>query len=1099
MRKLFLIIMTLMSCSWAIAQTTISGTVVDAANNEPLVGATIMPIGGGNGAATDIDGKFSITVPASVKQAKVSYIGYKEQTVALSNGMTVRLASTDTNLDDLVVVAYGTGTKESLTGSVAVVGAKEIEDRPIGSVTAALEGNAPGVLVDNSTTRPGQSPSIRIRGFNSFSNNTPLYVVDGVVYQGDIADINPADIESMSVLKDAASCALYGNRGANGVILINTKRAKNQGNVNVTLQVRQGFINRGLPYYNTLEGDEWMETSLLGYTRGRMSSGVYTGTLADALAQAGPGFINDYAQGTNIYDLPADEVFNAAGKVVAKRLPGYTDLDWWDVISRQGYRQEYNVNATGATDKFDVFASAGYLKESGYMLQTDFERFNGRVVANFQPVSYFKTGVNLAASHTNSEAGMVDDDNMSTTVNPFLVNNYAPIRPYYEHDENGNIVYDENGNPVWNTGGLNGGENIAWLMRENKNNWKATSVNASLYGTVFIPYGFDLTVRGNIYRSHNRGMEYSSNKIGSLKGDGGIDLTNELIFSHTFMQTLNWAHDYGMHHVDVLLDHENYEYGYETTFLRKQGQMLPDNITLSYFENNVDSSQSNLKIRTESYLGRARYNYDQKYFGEFSLRRDGTSRFAKDNRWGTFWSIGASWIITKEKFMESTQDWLNYLKFRAAYGSVGNDAAASAYASWSTYFAYNYDNVGTFAPGTIAGSNLKWESTKTLDLALEGSLFNDRFTFSIGYFDKRNADLLYKVRQPLSAGGVIAANSVGNAISVLQNIGTMANRGWELQFGYDILRGGDWNWSVNLDASFVKNKIISLPFGRDIPGSALFQGKSLYEQYTYEWAGVDRVTGNSLYYMNPQSPDYYKYDDNGVLYYDQDEYDSNVASAKSDGSYYELNGVPMTSKVTYAKRKIMGSALPTVYGSFGTALSWKGINLNLLFTYSLGGKSNNSVYSSLMKIQANPSALHKDLLKAWTEEQAIPGYFENGEAVYGAHKVVDNVNILNPGDVDPNGVPVLNTVMSEYNDAASSRWLVSNNYLSMKNLNISYDFPKKWAQAMMLQGINVGFSVDNLFLITRQKGLNPQYSFNGGQDNYYVPSRTFSFQLNVKF
>ncbi len=1099
MRKLFLILMTLIACTWSLqAQTrTYHGTVLDAANNEPLIGATIMPIGGGQGSAADLDGKFTITVPNNVKQAKVSYVGYKDKTVTLSNNMTVYLESTSENLQDLVVIAYGTGTKESLTGSVAVVGAKEIEDRPVTSVTSALEGNAPGVQVNSSTGTPGSSPAIRIRGFNSFTSGaqSPLYVVDGVVYDGSIADLNPADIESMSVLKDAASCALYGNRGANGVILINTKRAKGQGNIDVTLQVRQGMYNRGLPEYDRLGADDWMETVLMSWARGRVSSGGMS-DIQKSIAASAPSFISTIALGTNIYDKSPAELFDENGKLTASVLPGYNDLDWWKAISRSGYRQEYNVNAAGSTEKFDVFTSVGYLKENGYMLQTDFERFTGRIVANYQPVSFFKMGANIQGSWQKSQAGVADPEELNSTANPFLTQFYAPIQPYYKHDEKGAVIYDENGQPVWNTEGLNKGNNVAWNQRLDVNDWSTINVNGMLYGTVIIPYGFELTVRGSMYRNKDNGTEYSNNIIGSQQGSGGLDLTSQTVFSHTFMQTLNWTHDYGMHHIDVMLDHENYQYGYDVTFLRKSGQMLPGNIGSSNFENMDYSSQSKAMLRTESYLGRARYNFEQKYFGELSLRRDGSSRFSKDHRWGTFWSAGASWILTKEKFMQNI-DWLNYLKLRVAYGSVGNDAAASPYSYWSTFYLGSYDKIGTLVPSSIASSDLKWESTKTLDIALEGSLFNDRLNFSVGYFDKRNADLLYNVTLPSSDGQI--ENSGVNS-RIMRNIGTMVNRGWELQFGVDIIRNASFNWNFNIDASFVKNKIEKLPNGRDIPNQALFQGKSLYEQYVVEWAGVDRLTGNSLYYMNPDSPDLYSYDENGVYKYNKDQWNANVENAKASGHYFEdASGRPMTDRSQYAYRKCMGTSLPTVYGSFGTNFSWRGINLGLLFTYSLGGKSYNGNYQSLMSTSTNGlGALHKDILNSWTAAPAgsTP---RQPEIIYNERneKTGEIYHVAN-GDIDPNGIPVADSFYSEYNNAESSRWLVSNNYLCLKNVNVSYDFPKKWVSAMMLKGLNLGFSVDNLFIITRQKGLNPQYSFSGGQGAYYVPSRVFSFQLTVK-
>ncbi|MDE7403162.1 MAG: SusC/RagA family TonB-linked outer membrane protein [Muribaculaceae bacterium] len=1100
MRKLFLILMTLCAVSWsAMAQTrTYSGTVVDAGTNEPLIGATVMPIGDGQGTATDIDGNFTLTVPANVKQARFSYVGYNQQVLNLTAKMNVQLASSATSLDDVVVIAYGTGTKESLTGSVAVVGAKEIEDRPVTSVTAALEGNAPGVQVNNSTGTPGSAPAIRIRGFNSFTSSaqSPLYVVDGVVYDGSIADINPADIESMSVLKDAASCALYGNRGANGVILINTKRAKGQGKVDVNLQVRQGMYTRGLDFYDTLGPNQWMTTLLDAWTKGRVTAGAFTSyddALAVNVSQFLPTMLESYSPYGFINEegvwqhADANQIFNPDGTLAAKIMPGYKDLDWWKIISRTGYREEYNMNATGATEKFDVFTSIGYLKENGYMLQTDFNRFNGRLVANYNPVKYLRVGANLAATYQESQAGNADPDELNSTKNPFLTDFYAPVRPYFAHNEDGSYAYDEQHKHIWNTEGLNKGDNTAWSMRLDKNNWTTVNFNGSVYGTAIIPYGFEFTVRGTMMRSKDNGTEYSNNIIGSQAGSGGLDLTTQHIWSDTFSQTLTWNHDYGLNSIDALLSHESYSYGYDVTFLRKSGQMMPDNIGASNFESMDYSSQSKARLRTESYLGRVRYNYDQRYYAEASIRRDGTSRFSKKNRWGTFWSVGASWIISKEKFMHSL-DWVDYLKLRVAYGSVGNDAAASYYSYWPTYYLGNYDNYGTLIPNAIASENIKWEATKTLDVALEGSLFNDRFTFSIGYYDKINEDLIYNVLLPISAGMI---GNQGNNLRLTQNIGTMTNWGWELMFGVDIIRNRNLKWNFNIDASFNTNRIDKLPNREDIPGQALFQGKSIYEQYTYEWAGVDKATGNSLYYMNPNSPDLYKYN-NGKREWQEATWKANVEAAKKDGHYFvDEHGREYTDRSQYAYRKCMGTSLPVVYGSFSTNLSWKGINFGMLFTYSLGGKSYNGNYQQLMSMgKDGAGALHKDVLKAWTH---APGNLHE------RNTAADGTINFHSGDIDKNGVPINNTQLSEYNTASSSQYLISNSYLTLKNINLSYDFPKKWSQALLLQNINVGVSIDNLFILAAQKGFNPQYSFSGGQGAYYVPSRVYSFQLSVKF
>ena len=1108
MRKLFLILMTLMACSWSLtAQTshTYHGTVVDGATNEPLIGATIMPVGGGQGVATDAEGKFTLRAPATVTKIRVTYVGYKEQTVSLQPNMVIHLHSTSSNLDDVVVVAYGTANKESLTGSVAVVGSKDIEDRPVTSVTAALEGNAPGVQVNNSVGYPGSSPSILIRGYNTINGvSSPLYVVDGVVFEGSISDLNPQDIESMSVLKDAASAALYGNRGANGVILITTKKAKTVGKVDVSLQVRQGMYTRGLPFYERMNANEWMQTYFDGMVNWDITD--YGDSRQDAIDYMRQYFF-EYAN-SNVYGKPATELFDSNGKFVGGNpLAGYTDLDWWDAVSRTGYRQEYNVNAAGATDKFNVFASAGYLKENGYMLQTDFERFNGRINVNFQPVSYFKMGLNLAGMYTKSNANITSKDAEGYVSNPFLVQDKAPVYPYYKHnEETGEVMYDEvTGQPIWNTSSYLGsdGVNVAWTNRLDKKETTAAVIDASLFGTVVIPYGFELTLRGNIHRDKTNMWNYMNNLNGSgLAPNGRLYQYDYDYRNHTFMQTLTWSHDYGLHHVDAFLNHENYKYtaGYHS--VNVQNQVLPDIYSLSNFTETNPASQNTTQLTQESYLGRARYNYDQKYFLEASIRRDGSSYFEKDNRWGTFWSVGASWTISKEKFMRNLT-WVNFLKLRAAYGSVGNNASAGAYAYYTRYSLENYGGIASVLPSTLASKNLKWEATKTFDIALEGSLFNDRFNFSVGYFNKRNTDLIFNVVKPLSGGTIYDPNNAfGLNPSELQNIGTMQNIGWELSFGVDIIRNQDVKWNFNVDATFMKNKIIKLPENHDMASNGWFLGKSLGSIYTTTWNGVDRVTGQSLYEIDPNAISLTYWDENGVQHQNESQFLNYLANAANTGALYavkEGDGYKYyTTTPAYATRKVQADAFPTVYGSFGTNFSWKGINLGLLFTYSLGGKVYDTTYAGLMGVGTSPAAVHKDVANSWTQKpEGVADHTVEAMPIgnYGTFPVY----IINNDDIDPTLIPQVNAANTANNNAGSSRWLTDASYLVFKNLNVSYDLPSKWVNALKMQNINIGMSIDNLFTATKRKGMNPQYSFGGGQGKYYVPARVFSFQLNVKF
>ena len=1096
MRKLFLILMTLIACTWSMqAQTrTYHGTVLDASDNEPLVGATIMPIGGGQGVAADVDGKFTLTVPASVQKAHVSYVGYAAQTVELHDGMTIYMHNAATALDNVVVVAYGTASKESLTGSVAVVSADEIDKRPVTSVTAALEGNAPGVQVSNTTGTPGSSPSILIRGINTINGTTaPLYVVDGVIYNGSIADLNPSDVESMSVLKDAASCALYGAKGANGVILINTKKGKQTGRVDVTVQINQGMYNRGLPFYDMVSTNEWMELRLEGMSNETVSTDGLT--YQEALTTNINQFFNG-ANFANVYGKSASDIFNATtGKINPGLTPlqGYTDLNWWDAVSRHGYRSEYNINATSSTNKVSVFGSVGYLKENGYLLQTDFERFTGRFNIDVNPVKYFKFGANLFAGYQNSDQAQFSSSNLNSVKNPFNTVYYAPVYPYYLHNADGSIVYSD-GAPEWNIGGAEGSYNAtsgtiynsnqAYTLRNDYEGYKALTLDASVYGTAIIPYGFELTIRGNMYRDRSTNISTGNPYVGSYRTLGGY-MEKDWYYTNTynFMQTLTWSHEYGLNHIDLLLDHENYQYNYGYDYLVKTGEIFPNIYEFSNYSDYYIDDSYQIERRTESYLGRLRYNFDQKYFAEASIRRDGTSRFAKDKRWGTFWSVGASWIISKEKFLQEAT-WLNNLKLRAAYGSVGNDAAAGSYAYWSLYYknSFGYGGMTSIYPSQIGATDAKWESTNTLDVALEGNLFDSRLNFSVGYFLKKTTDLLYNVSLPPSSGG----DYDGANWTVLSNLGDIQNRGWEIAINGDIIRNKDLVWSANIDATFIKNKVLKLPTGNQWGSGGsytLVEGKSRYEWYMPTWAGVDQMTGRSLFEINQNSHRWESLDANGNYVYNETLWNNNLAQAKQNDALVEYNGKYYTTNRAYASYDFQGTSLPTVYGSFGTNLSWKGINLGILFTYSLGGKVYDSPYSDIMGYSYSPNfyyTLHKDNLKAWKE---IP----SGMTETSANRI------------DPNGIPQVNGYYNSTDYGVSSFFLTNGSWLVFKNLNVNYDFPKVVTNALKLRGLNLGCAVENLFTVTGRKGINPQYNYGGGQGNYFVQSRVFNFSLTANF
>lgn len=1094
MRKLIFLITAVLMCAFGANSQlrTITGTVVDAADNEPLVGATVMPIGGGQGVAADIDGHFTLKVPAKVKSAKVSYVGYNPVTVELKDGMVVKLTTSGNNLSDVVVVAYGTATKESLTGSVAVVDSKEIERRPVGSVTSALEGNAPGVQVSSSTVAgPGGAPAILIRGINSVNgSNAPIYVLDGVIYDGSIADINPDDVESMSVLKDAASCALYGSQGANGVIMITTKKAKNAGKINVNLKISQGVYQRGLPFYDTMNSNEWMETMLTS-----MVNSQYSLKPTVALDEVRESVISNFFGNSNVWNIYNDEaqsaatIFDKDGKVILNPLPGYNDLNWWNILSQNGHRQEYNISLTAASEKYNVFASVGYLKANGYMIESDFERFNSRINLNANPVSYFKFGTNLSASYSNAEDVNSDPDNLTDTANPFNSIYRAPVFPYYNHDQaTGNIIYDESGNPQWNTtsGYTPYENNIAYMTRANNNDYRSLQVIGSIYGTAVLPYGFEFTVKGDMNRSKETYMEFANPYIGAAAGSGRITYYDVETRTHTFSQQLTWSQEYGDHHVDAILSHESrsYNYGYHS---QKVQNMVFWNgpLELTNFTTSESFGATRTQINRESYLGRVRWNYAQKYYGEASLRRDGTSRFAKNVRWGTFWSVGANWMISKEKFLQDV-DWLTYLKVRGAYGTTGQEASAGAYAYWSVYNprSNKVDNNLVIYPYTIANPDLKWESVQTLDLAAEGAVFDNRLNFTIGYFLKYNKDLIYNVNEPLSTGVTWS----GDYYTIPKNVGTMQNWGWEIALGGDIIRTPDFVWHAQADASFIKNKLVKLPQDSNWASPrAMIEGYSRYEFYLPTYVGVDNATGRALYLLDPGSHEFMTETD-GVWAFDQNKWDTNLNEAENEGMLVKIGDKYYSYSTTYSSKELHGTSLPTVFGSFGTSFSWKGINLNALFTYSLGGKLIDSTYSGLMSTgDSKTTNYHRDVFNSWVSAPA--GFDVNNEQMMNDPSLRINTSVN----------PEINQQYDSYNTATSSRWLTSSDYLQFKNLSISYDFPKKLTAPLKLEGLNAGFTVENLFTVTARKGINPGYSYGGGQGNYFVVARTFSFQLSAKF
>ena len=1052
----------------ALAQTQVSGTVTDE-NGEPVIGAAVRIHGTNTGTVTNIDGHFSLSAPAN-STLDITYIGMKDQSVKAGQNLKVHLVSDDRTLDDVVVVAYGTAKRQSITGAVTAIDAKDIEKHVATNALSALEGSAPGIQVNSTYGEPGEEPTIRIRGIGTINgSNDPLYVVDGVIYTGNISDLNPNDIASMSVLKDAASAALYGSRAAAGVVIITTKSGHGNDRLNINLNVNQGWYSRGIGEYDRLSPKPWMEAYWQALKNNQIN-GSSAMSESDAAAFATSHLISDVVQ-RNIFDADDDKLFDAQGNIIANIRPGYSDLDWEDDIERTGSRQDCTLSGSYSTAKANIYSSLGYMKENGYVIATDFKRYTARLNADYTPSKWIRTGLNVIGSiskrHGNEQAYS------SYYANPFYVaRQMAPVYPLFMHKPDGSYDLDAGGKRQYDTTSpYLGNRNIAYELRADRNEIRRNVVNGTAYFTVNLPYDFSLTARGNMnHRTQNRQMFNNPNIGDGATNNGRLQQYSYEYEDYTMQEFLNWSHEYDKHHVDVMFGHENnqnkrrYSSGMNTNAAVDGLLVLNNFLTNSYFHGNDDD------YKTESYMARVRYNYAEKYFFDASWRRDGSSRFHPDNRWGNFFSFGANWNIKKENFMQDI-DWVDNLRLRASYGEVGNDAGVGLYGYQALYYIDKNGGSPALMKQSLAANDIKWETAQTVDVAIEGRLW-DRLNFSIGYYNRRNKDLLFAVRLPYSAGA-FSYNDETTNLTIYRNIGTIRNQGFEFAADVDILKGHGFRWNFGLDATFNSNKIIKLPGGDDILSGVhnYREGKSIYEFYTYHFVGVDRMNGNSLYTLDPEKK----------------------SQAQKAGELVTINGTDYTTDTTYGLRDYHSHADPTVYGSFHTNFGWKGLNLSMMFTYSLGGKIFDGVYADLMGTPSatNGAALSTDVLKAW---KTVPA----------------GMTETSPNRIDPDGIPRLDFSRDKQLNAGSDRWLTSASYLVFKNLSLSYDFPKTWMNVFdgAISGVQVKVSAENLFTLASRKGLNPQYLNNslentteniGSVQSTYVTARVFNIGLAINF
>jgi TonB-linked SusC/RagA family outer membrane protein len=924
-----LILLLLFSSTAVFAQTrTVTGRVYSAKDNTPLPGASVVVKGTTTGTVTDADGNFKLQVNDPAATAlQIRFIGMQQQEVAISNSpVNISLRSSGKDLDELVVIAYGTAKKSSFTGSVSQIKGDELVNRQVSSVSKALQGLAAGVQSTSTSGQPGSDATIRIRGVGSINASAdPLYVVDGVPYGGSLNAINPSDVESISVLKDAASSALYGSRGANGVIIITTKKGKKLGN-HIDARISQGFSQRAVKDYEKVTTDQYFQMYWEAIRNAGLTSGLSPATAA---TQASSNLVRRV--GINPYGTAFPQPVGTDGKLVAGAKTLWDD-NWGDAMQRTGQRTEANLSVNGATDKTRYFISGGYLNDQGIYLGSGFKRYNVRSNIDIDAKKWLKVGLNIAGAHSDQQAPPSEDSRTDNYVNyGRLMSSFYPV---YQRDRaTGAYLLDANGNKMFDYGSYrpsagNPNSNLVATSAIDKHNVSRDDVSARVYGEATIWRGLKFKSSYNADYVSRQTHDYTNPTLGFDAEVGGtVERATYRTFSWTFNNIFTYEETFNeKHHLTLLAGQEAYKF--KTTFLdgQKSGFSLPGLDEPSDASLIKDLQGYTDTYSLSSYLGRAEYDYSGKYFLSASLRRDGSSRFAPNRRWGTFWSIGGSWKATEEEFLKNAA-WLNLLTLRASYGAQGNDNLGAD--SYYNYYPLLEVNSNLGEGGTyrrfIYNPQLKWETNLNFNLGIDFSTFENRLGGTVEFFQRKSKDLLYS--KPL-------APSLGYS-SLDQNIGALKNTGVDVTIHGVPVRTKDFTWSIDLNATHYKNVITELPQKEIITGTKkLMVGHSIYDFWLREWAGIDQATGLPLWYVD-----------------------------KADGT----KGT--TGTYSSATQYYTGSSLPDVYGGLTNTFNYKGFSFSFLIAYSLGGKVLDQDYLFMLGTGTSAGrSFGTEMLNHWTPE-----------------------------------------------------------------------------------------------------------------------------------
>ncbi|KAA6341746.1 TonB-dependent receptor SusC [termite gut metagenome] len=1046
MKHSFYLMLFMLFCVFsANAQQRVTGTITVAENGTPVDFATVTVKGTKNFVTTGTNGSYTITVSGDNGILVFNSFGMKPKEIVVGKQTVINvvLESDVFNIDEIIVVAYGTAKKGTFTGAASVVKQDVIKDAPELSFQNALNGKVSGLQVSSSTGQAGATPSIRVRGTGSMNaSNEPLYVIDGVpVVSGSVGQLNdqfytsinnamnslnPADIESITVLKDAAASALYGSRAANGVILIQTKRGKS-GKTKVDFRASFGFSSSfATDNYERANSEQQLEMEYELFWNAHKYDLNKTDQESSVYAL---GQLNNRFNKHGYIFLAPDNTVNSL-TVTGERAG--TEFDWEDALFRTATYQTYDVAISGTTDATNYYTSLSYTNEDGRSVLNNYERISGRLNLTQKIGKRFESTTNISVSKS-EQKGFNDSYNTGTN---YFMQSRNLLWPIY-HPTN-----YQDGTP-WTArfGSLTYNFEYYKNTWDNGSNTLRLSAIETLTATILPELKFKTTL--SFDNSHTKDfLYYSPENYSSTTTNGKIDNYNTNISKVVSSSTIDFNKEFATNQrITILAGFEAEEN--QTDYQRASGSNMPNSqLKVVSVAGKLDAAGYEWGHNMLSFLSRLEYTYKDIYYASGSYRRDGSSKLGINTRWGDFWSVAGSWRITGEEFMQSIE-WLSNLRLRASYGVNGTLPSPNyGHLSLTSYSNSKY----MINPGGILSSipnpNLSWETNNTTNVAVEFGLFNNKINGIVEFFNRDSKNLLQDV--PISKTTGLS--------TTLSNIGEMNNKGVEIELNGNILTVGDFNWDMGLTASFIKSKITDLYEGNDIVWYTPFdtRGKYIYREgysplsfYGLEWAGVDRETGKNLWYLNNDSQ-------------------SDLA----------INGKSTTYDYTKASEIIIGTADPDLYGGFNSSFRWKNFSLDLNFIYKSGG--NTYDFSSGRSVADDGYFWERIRSKDYYENRWTP---ENKDAKYPMIIGLD-----------------LNDVLQQ-----SSRHLHDADFLRLKSATLAYVLPKNLVKKTSISNARIYFNGTNLLTWAAYGIYDPEVGVDGTRGWEMPIGKTYTFGLEISF